>query len=91
MPTFYQDGNLLHFAAFKNHMSLFPGTDAVSRFKKELAKFVTSKGTIQIPYDEPIPTALVTKIVKYCIGRNLAAAKIKAAKKAAKKKKKTKK
>jgi uncharacterized protein YdhG (YjbR/CyaY superfamily) len=84
MPTFYLEGNLLHFAAFKNHMSLFPGTDAILHFKKQLARYHTSKGTIQFPYADPIPTALVTKIVKYCVKRNLA----KAATRKKKKKKK---
>jgi uncharacterized protein YdhG (YjbR/CyaY superfamily) len=49
MPTLYLEGNLLHFAAFKNHASLFPGTDAIVFFKKDLARFTTSKGTIQFP------------------------------------------
>jgi uncharacterized protein YdhG (YjbR/CyaY superfamily) len=74
MPTFYLEGNLLHFAAFKNHMSIFPGPDAITHFKKELAPYQTSKGTIQISYDVPIPVALVTKIVKYCVKQNLAKA-----------------
>jgi len=84
MPTFYLEGNLLHFAAFKNHMSIFPGTDAITHFKKDLARFQTSKGTIQIPYEEKLPTALVAKIVKFCVKRNLSKA---AAKKKAKAKK----
>ncbi len=81
MPTFYLEGNLLHFAAFKEHMSIFPGTDAIIHFKRELARFPTSKGTIQIPYEESIPAALVAKIVKYCVKRNLAKAEAKARRK----------
>lgn len=71
MPTFCLEGNLLHFAAFKSHMSIFPGTDAIQHFKKELTRYQTSKGTIQIPYEETIPAGLVTKIVKFCVKRNL--------------------
>lgn len=74
MPTFYLEGNLLHYAAFKNHMSLFPGTDAVERFKPELSRYQTSKGTIQIPYGDSIPAALIGRIVKFCVKRNLARA-----------------
>jgi uncharacterized protein YdhG (YjbR/CyaY superfamily) len=85
MPTFYLEGNLLHFAAFQNHMSIFPGADAIVYFKKELVRYTTSKGTIQIPYDEKIPVALVKKIVKFCMKRNLARAATK--KKLARKKK----
>jgi uncharacterized protein YdhG (YjbR/CyaY superfamily) len=86
MPTFYLEGNLLHFAAFKNHMSIFPGSDAIAHFAKETARYTTSKGTLQIPYGQPLPTALLTKIVKFCVKRNLSAAAAKKKKKAAKKK-----
>lgn len=85
MPTLYQEGNLIHFAAFKNHMSIFPGPDAIVHFKKDLSGLVTSKGTIQIPYGQKLPAGLVTKIVKFCVKRNLVKAKSKAAKKKNKK------
>jgi uncharacterized protein YdhG (YjbR/CyaY superfamily) len=87
MPTLYLEGNLLHFAAFKNHMSLFPGPDAIRHFTPKLKRFTTSKGTIQMPYEEPIPTKLVTEIVKFCVRRNLAEARARKKKKAARKRK----
>lgn len=73
MPTFHQQGNLIHFAAFKGHVSLFPGSDAVEHFQPELKRrgLVHSKGTIQIPYETKLPTQLLTRIVKYCVKRNL--------------------
>ena len=76
MPTFYLRGNLIHFAAFKKHLSLFPGSDAVSHFNKDLQRrgLVCSKGTIQIPYETLLPAQLVTRIVKFCVKRNLAEA-----------------
>ncbi len=76
MPTFYLHGNLIHFAAFKSHWSLFPGSDVVRHFNRELERrgLVYSKGTIQIPYDIRLPTPLITRIVKFCIRRNLAKA-----------------
>src|SRR5689334_8608305 len=76
MPTFYLQGNLIHFAAFKKHLSLFPGSDAVSHFSQELRRrgLTYSKGTIQIPYETPLPAQLLTQIVKFCVSRNLAEA-----------------
>ncbi len=49
MPTLSQEGNLVHFAAFTKHISLFPGSEAIVKFKKELSNYTTSKGTIQFP------------------------------------------
>lgn len=85
MPTLYLEGNLVHFAAFQDHLSLFPGPDAIVHFKKELAPYPTSKGTIQFPYGKAVPAGLVTRIVKFCARRNLAKAQAKANKKAKKK------
>lgn len=88
MPTLVLEGNLLHFAAFKNHLSLFPGKAAMQTFQKDLHRFQTSKGTIQFPYDQAIPVALVTRIVKFCVKQNLADAAIQAKKKALEKRRK---
>lgn len=71
MPTFVQDGNLCHLAAFKDHISLFPGADAIAHFKRDLTPFKTSKGTIQFPYGAPAPATLIRRIVKFCVRRNL--------------------
>lgn len=62
MPTFWQKENLIHFAAFKNHIGLYPGGDATTVFASRLAGFKTTKGTIQLPYDRPIPYDLITEI-----------------------------
>lgn len=70
MPTFKQDGNLVHFAAFKKHMSIFASTSTVSFFKDELAGYVSNKATIQFPYGTTLPAALITKIVKHRIAEN---------------------
>nr|MDO8079560.1 DUF1801 domain-containing protein [Candidatus Freyarchaeota archaeon] len=71
MPTFKLNGNLVHFAAFKNHIGFFPTPSAVVAFKKELSEYETSKGTIRFPLDKPIPFDLVRKIVKYRVNENL--------------------
>ncbi len=77
MPTLTLEGNLVHFAAFKNHVSLFPGSAAIVHFQPKLKKYVTSKGTIQFPYGQALPAALITKITKYRVKQNLAKAKAK--------------
>jgi uncharacterized protein YdhG (YjbR/CyaY superfamily) len=65
MPTFKYKGSLLAFAAFSKHCSLFPMSLAVmAAFKKELKGFDTQKGTIRFPFDKPLPSALVRKLVR---------------------------
>lgn len=71
IPTFKLNGNLVHFAAFKNHISFFPTSSGVEAFQKELSNYQTSKGTIRFPLDKPIPFDLVKKIVKYRVKENL--------------------
>ncbi len=66
IPTFDLKGrHLVHFAAFKNHVSFFPTSSGVEAFKKELAPYKISKGTVQFPLDKPIPFDSVKKIVKF--------------------------
>lgn len=68
IPTFdLQKKHLVHFAAFKKHIGFFPGSEAIVVFKSQLEGYKTSKGTIQFLFDEPIPFALVKKIVVYRI------------------------
>ena len=65
MPAFRQHQNLVYYAAFKDHISLFPTPSPFQAFRLELAKYKTSKGTIQFPLDKPIPKNLIRKIVKF--------------------------
>ena len=65
MPTFYLNGNLIHFAAHKNHVGLYPGAEAMEAFSAELAAYKTSKGAVQFPYTKPLPLALVRRIVRW--------------------------
>lgn len=65
MPTFRYNGNLIHFALFKNHLGLYPGVDAIVHFKDDLKEFKTSKGAIQIPLNKPLPQKLIKEIVAY--------------------------
>jgi uncharacterized protein YdhG (YjbR/CyaY superfamily) len=71
IPTFKLNGNLVHFAAFKDHIGFFPTSSGVAAFEKELSQYKTSKGTIRFPIDKPIPFDLVRKIVKYRVNENL--------------------
>ena len=79
MPTFKLHGNLVHFAAFKNHIGFYPGAGGVEAFKEELAKYEISKGTIRFPLDQRLPLLLIRKIVQFGVRQNLdkAAAKAK--------------
>ena len=75
IPTFVLNGkNLVHFAAFKNHIGFYPTPTGIESFKKELSKYKQGKGSVQFPLDEPMPLALVTKIVKFNMARNAEAA-----------------
>lgn len=71
MPTFVLNGNLIHFAGYKNHIGLYPGSRPIAEFKDELSRYETSKGTIRLPLDKPIPVGLISKITKFCVKRNL--------------------
>jgi len=71
IPTFKLNGNLVHFAAFKNHIGFFPTPTPIVAFKKELSPFKQSKGTVRFPLDQPIPFDLVKKIVKFRVKENL--------------------
>ena len=65
MPAFKQNGILVWFAAFKNHIGFFPKVSAMEVFKEKLSPYQTSKGTIRFPLDEPIPVDLVKEIVMF--------------------------
>ncbi|NWG10295.1 DUF1801 domain-containing protein [Candidatus Bathyarchaeota archaeon] len=71
IPTFDLNGkHLVHFAAYKNHVGFYPTPSPIEAFKKELSSFKTSKGTVQFPFDKPIPFDLVKKIVKFRVKEN---------------------
>ena len=66
IPTFKLNGsNIVHFAAWKDHIGFYATPSGNAAFKKELARYKVAKGSIQFPLDEPIPYDLVTKIVKF--------------------------
>jgi len=65
MPTFWQGENLIHFAAFKKHISIFPGGEATTVFADKLTGYKTAKGTIQLPLSKPIPYDLIEEITHW--------------------------
>jgi uncharacterized protein YdhG (YjbR/CyaY superfamily) len=77
MPTFHLNGNLIHFAAFKNHIGLYPTPSGTEAFKEEIAKYKSAKGSIQLPIDEPMPLKLISRIVKFRVADNLQKVKVK--------------
>jgi uncharacterized protein YdhG (YjbR/CyaY superfamily) len=77
IPTFTLSGNLVHFAAYKNHIGFYPAPRAIVEFKKELASYEGGKGTIQFPLDKPLPLGLISKIVKFRVLQNMEKAALK--------------
>lgn len=71
MPTFYLNGNLVYFAAYKTHIGFYPTGNAIKAFENDLKDFKTSKGTIQIPLDKDLPLELIKKIVAFRVEENL--------------------
>lgn len=74
MPTFYFEGNLVHFASFKDHIGFFPAPSGIERFRDELVAYSVSKGTIRFPHDQPIPYDLIARITRYRLEENAARA-----------------
>jgi len=68
IPTFVLNGNLVHFAAFKNHIGFYPTPSGIDAFKRELSRYKGAKGSVQFPVDEPMPLSLIAKIVKFRVG-----------------------
>lgn len=71
MPTFTLKGNLVHFAAYKNHIGFYPAPSGIETFKDELSVYKGAKGSVQFPINTPLPLELVEKIVKYRVKENL--------------------
>lgn len=65
MPTYWRGENLIHFAAFRKHIGLYPGTEATAAFADRLAGYKIAKGTVQLPLDKPVPFDLIAEIVRW--------------------------
>lgn len=78
MPAFAQHGNLVYFAALKNHIGLYPTSSGIAAFEQELAGYEGTKGAVRLPIDQPLPMELITRIVRFRVAENLARAAAKA-------------
>jgi uncharacterized protein YdhG (YjbR/CyaY superfamily) len=65
MPTYTLQGNLVHFAAFKNHIGFYPTPTGIAAFEKEISQYKGAKGSVQFPLGQPLPLDLIRKIVLF--------------------------
>ena len=72
MPTFTLNGNLVHFAAFQNHIGFYPTPSAMEAFEKELSAYKMGKGSVQFPLDQPLPLSLIRRMVRSRVEENRA-------------------
>lgn len=77
IPVFRLKGDLVYFAAFKKHIGLYPRVSGIRKFKKELSRYKSAKGSVQFPLERPIPYGLIVRIVKFRVKENLERAKAK--------------
>ena len=71
IPTFRQDGNLVHFAAFESHIGFYPAPSGIQAFQEELSAYETAKGSVRFPLNRPLPYDLVKRIVRFRVEENL--------------------
>lgn len=82
MPAFALHGNLVYFAALKDHIGFYPTSSGIAAFKDELAGYKSTPGAVRFPIDQPLPLDLISRIVRFRVTENLnrAAAKARAKK-----------
>jgi len=83
IPAFKQEGVLVYFAAFKNHIGLYPPISGNTRLEKAVAPYAGEKGNLRFPLDRPVPFELIGRITRLRLKQNLAKAASKAGKKPA--------
>jgi len=71
MPAYKFHGMLIYFAAFKNHIGLYPRASGIETFKEELSVYKGAKGSVQFPLNKPLPLDLISRIVKFRVAENL--------------------
>lgn len=71
MPTYVLNGNLVHFAAFKNHIGFYPTPAGIEAFQDELSPYKSGKGSVQFPLNQPIPFDLIRRIVEFRVKESL--------------------
>ncbi|WP_088043100.1 iron chaperone [Bacillus sp. EAC] len=71
MPAFALHKNLVHFAAYKNHIGFYPGASGIANFKNELSAYKGAKGSVQFPIGKPLPYDLIKEIVKFRVSEDI--------------------
>lgn len=71
IPTFTLNGNLVHFAAYKNHIGFYPAPSGIEAFQSELSGYQMAKGSVQFPIEKALPLDLISKIVAFRRQENL--------------------
>jgi len=71
MSAFAQHGNLVYFAALKNHIRLYPTASGIATIKDELSSYESSKGAVKFPINQPLPIELISKIIQFRVGESL--------------------
>lgn len=77
MPTFKLNGNLVHFAGYKNHIGFYPAPSAIAAFATEISRYKWAKGSVQFPLHQPLPLDLIGRMVEFRVKENLAKPKAK--------------
>ena len=70
MPTFYLNGNLVHFAAYPKHIGFYPTPSGIAQFEKELSGYKHARGSVQFPMEESLPVELIAEIVRFRVAEN---------------------
>jgi uncharacterized protein YdhG (YjbR/CyaY superfamily) len=71
MPTFFLNGNLVHFAAYSKHIGFYPTSSGIRAFRSKLSKYKNAKGSVQFPIEEPLPVELIKRMVKFRVEENM--------------------
>jgi uncharacterized protein YdhG (YjbR/CyaY superfamily) len=77
IPTFFLNGNLVHFGGYKSHVGFYPGAEGIEVFKDRLSSYPLSRGTVRFPSDKPIPFDLIKEITEFRVNQNLGKKKLK--------------
>jgi uncharacterized protein YdhG (YjbR/CyaY superfamily) len=71
IPGYYQHGQVIFFAAYPRHISVYPAPAGVEEFKADLDRYQQGKGTFQFPLDQPVPYDLIRRTAEYRLAQNL--------------------
>ncbi len=71
IPTFYLNGNLVHFAGYRSHIGFYPGAKTIEAFRKDIEGYASAKGSVQFPLDRPVPGDLIRRMVEFKVAENL--------------------